>query len=497
MAKKNKKYTKRVKNLVVICTLSSLVFIVTTFAWFIGMRTVNVSTFDVSIATTDSLLLSLDGKKWDTTVSINSTNYNNTENTVYEGNANTWSDGGLIPMSSIGEMDNEVSRMKLYQKASLTKTAGGYRLMASRVDNHSTTVANANWQYNEAKGYVAFDLFVKNFSGEEYYSENNEANEEAIYLTTDSEVKVAADGVANTGIENSVRVAFAQIGRVVATTNDPATITSITCNGGESVTGICRTAQIWEPNENKHVVGAINYYNTSCKVRKGTNVLDTASYEGTCGVVNNDTAYPTYAIAKEIADGTTVDVYDGEAYNGYKTTSTGDEAYLKAYDTFTDEEKKQSGTQRSEFFTLAPNSITKIRVYIYIEGQDIDNYDLASIGKKISVAFGFTKDRFDYINDEDKEYINNVIAGDTNAPVITIAKEGLAEDKLTLTVGATFNALDDVSATDAEEGNISARVSVVNNTVDTSKAGRYIVSYIVSDWAGNYTQKDITVEVNE
>ena len=45
--------------------------------------------------------------------------------------------------------------------------------------------------------------------------------------------------------------------------------------------------------------------------------------------------------------------------------------------------------------TLAPNSITKLRVYVYIEGQDIDNYDFASIGKKISVNFGFTKERFE------------------------------------------------------------------------------------------------------
>ena len=44
--------------------------------------------------------------------------------------------------------------------------------------------------------------------------------------------------------------------------------------------------------------------------------------------------------------------------------------------------------------TLAPNSVTKVRVYVYIEGQDVDNYDFASLGKKISVAFGFTKERF-------------------------------------------------------------------------------------------------------
>ena len=51
------------------------------------------------------------------------------------------------------------------------------------------------------------------------------------------------------------------------------------------------------------------------------------------------------------------------------------------------------GVQRPPFMTLAPNSITKVRIYVYIEGQDIDNYDFASIGKRISVKFGFTKER--------------------------------------------------------------------------------------------------------
>ena len=57
--------------------------------------------------------------------------------------------------------------------------------------------------------------------------------------------------------------------------------------------------------------------------------------------------------------------------------------------------KNEKGMNRKEFMTLAPNSITKLRVYIYIEGQDIDNYDFASLGKKISVNFGFTKERFE------------------------------------------------------------------------------------------------------
>lgn len=58
--------------------------------------------------------------------------------------------------------------------------------------------------------------------------------------------------------------------------------------------------------------------------------------------------------------------------------------------------------------------------------------------------------------------------------------------------------MDGVTASDdKEEGDLTPRVQVVNNTVNTSETGTYIVSYLVSDWAGNYTQKDITVIVTD
>lgn len=498
MAKKANRRTRKIKNLVLICTFSSIMFIVTTYAWFIGMRTVNVSSFDVSIATTDSLLLSLDGKKWDTTVNINGTNYNDTS-VVYEGNANSWSKGGLIPMSTVGAMDQTSSRMKLFEKASLTMTAGGYRLMASQVDNYTNKIAGYDWQYDEAKGYVAFDLFVKNFSGQEYYVENNTKNEEAIFLTTDSEVKVAADGVADSGIENSVRVAFAQIGRVSAKTLDPATITAITCTGDANVTGICRTATIWEPNEKAHVEGAIQHYTSSCSKRTGANVFASGAYTSdACGTFADGDELPTYAIQKEITDGTLVDIYDGTEFNGY-AENIGTDDYLNDVATFTDTDKVKAGNERPEFLTLAPNSITKIRVYIYIEGQDIDNNDLASIGKKISVAFGLTKDRFDYEGEE--SYIQDVIAGDKTAPTITVTgattDEGTGITSMTITKGSAFDPKAIVSASDTDEGNITARVQVVNNTVKADTVGEYLVSYLVSDWAGNYTQLDVVVKVVE
>ena len=412
MAKKhNSKKSKRIRDLVAICSLCAILLSVSTYAWFIGMKTVNVAEFSVNIATTEGLFLSMDGENWKYTLDARNTD-------PYEGDANQWLDQpgeGLIPMSSVGDMDKASSRMKLYEKGSLTAVTGGYRLLSKQVDNH-TTLNAGGVEYEEGNGYVAFDLFIKNLSGNAYYTENNPKNEEAIYLTTNSEVKVSQNGgVEKAGIENSVRVAFAQIGRVKADTTSTENITKITCadvpaaDGQVQVTGICRDAQIWEPNDKAHVQNAINWYQKSCLTRKastdGDDVNDPNSYNAgsKCTAVENGTAYPTYAISNNIEIADNVNIYDGAAYNTYTKNTVDYETYvagnrstynLVEFPYFTDTMKNVAGKDRPQFMTLAPNSITKVRVYIWIEGQDIDNYDFASLGKKITVNFGFTKERY-------------------------------------------------------------------------------------------------------
>ena len=404
--KRNSKKNKKVRNLVLVCTLSAILLTVSTYAWFIGMKTVKVNEFEVKIATTEGLFLSMDGVDW-------SYNLDAKNAKAYTGNANQWltgKDEGLIPVSTVGDLDKTSSRMKLYEKGSLTTTKGGYRLLASRVNNYTNKVEDSA-EFIEGDGYVAFDLFVKNLSGDEYYVENNTDNEEAIYLTYDSTVTVGQGGSAESGIQNSVRVAFTQIGRVIATTSDVSKITGIDCTGDDTptsdddVTGICRNATIWEPNDTKHVQNAINWYGKSCLKRTGTaSTFAYAESENTCGTVADGTASPTYAIANPLEVGSFVDVYDGKMFNGYEdntqtyaTYAASDNkaaAKLVDYDYFTDTEKSDRGNARKQFMTLAPNSITKLRVYIYLEGQDIDNYDFAQLGKTIKVNFGFTKERF-------------------------------------------------------------------------------------------------------
>lgn len=70
-----------------------------------------------------------------------------------------------------------------------------------------------------------------------------------------------------------------------------------------------------------------------------------------------------------------------------------------------------------------------------------------------------------------------------------------AEDK-TLTVGDTFDPKSDVTATDEEDGNLTDKIEVLKNEVDTTKAGKYEVTYKVTDSKGASRTKTITVTVN-
>ena len=71
-----------------------------------------------------------------------------------------------------------------------------------------------------------------------------------------------------------------------------------------------------------------------------------------------------------------------------------------------------------------------------------------------------------------------------------------AEDK-TLIVGDSFDPMDGVTASDAEDGDLTNKIEIAENTVDTSKAGLYSVTYKVSDKDGATMQKSINVTVKE
>ena len=83
--------------------------------------------------------------------------------------------------------------------------------------------------------------------------------------------------------------------------------------------------------------------------------------------------------------------------------------------------------------------------------------------------------------------------------LINSAPEIFAKNK-NIYIGDKFDtstALEGVTATDKEDGNLTSEIKVIENNVDTTKAGIYTVKYSVSDSKGATTIKQITVIVNE
>lgn len=84
-----------------------------------------------------------------------------------------------------------------------------------------------------------------------------------------------------------------------------------------------------------------------------------------------------------------------------------------------------------------------------------------------------------------------------NASIINLVPTINANDK-TITVGDKFDPLKDVTATDKEDGDITLKSeNVIENGVDTTKAGTYKVTYKVTDSKGASTTKTIKVTVVE
>ena len=67
---------------------------------------------------------------------------------------------------------------------------------------------------------------------------------------------------------------------------------------------------------------------------------------------------------------------------------------------------------------------------------------------------------------------------------------------ITLKVGDTFDPLKNVTASDFEDGPITlTQENIIQNDVDTSKAGIYHVTYKVTDSEDVYKRQDMSVHI--
>lgn len=233
----------------------------------------------------------------------------------------------LAPVSTSGGVT--AGNLDMYYGTVVTNDDGDYVLTSTKQTDTAGTTGY----------YIAFDLFLR--------VETNTP----IYLTPTSQVAYA--GATDVGLQNAARVAFIKEG--VGSTSDTAATLQALKTG--------TTADIWEPNYDTHtgaaVQNALNNYGITTTTTGGSLL----AYNGIKAEFTKDA---NVLVQQTTTPSTT---YFGAVTPTYKTTNG-----------FTD----------AVSFTTLAQGITKYRVYMWIEGQDVDCENGAS-GTDITFTLQFTQ----------------------------------------------------------------------------------------------------------
>ena len=342
MSNKSRK-TANVKSSILILLLISVLLIASTYAWFTANKTVTISTLNVHIESANGLQISADGSSWKALLENSDIMPGGTIDTKYTGNTNQIPTE-LKPVSTIGEVAS--GKMKMFlgtvegDSDSTSPTYGQDVLTTTtQTDAHGTT-----------GNYVAFDIFLK------------VDKDTDIVLTKNSDViaTVPQSGEPDDrGLKNAARVGF-----VVAADAD------VQSAGAQlsAIQGVTpSTAYIWQLNNNYHTNAAISH--------------GISNYGYTASNLTSSTIINTYKGVK--ATGTKIGL------NANNTTVFGD--VTPQYNSPVG--NKTNGADIHVFSSGSTDvslkaGITKVRVYLWIEGQDIDCENTAS-GSNLSFDIQF------------------------------------------------------------------------------------------------------------
>ena len=348
---KNQKKKNNLKLSILLLILLLLVLIASTYAWFTANQTVTVDSVDVHIEAQNGLQISTNATDWKSLIENE-----DITTKAYAGNKNQLPTS-MEPVSTVGDIDDTTGFMKMYYgKVESDETDGFDKLTATA---EAEPVANEQ----TIPKFVSFDVFLRVNS------------DTKLKMTSGSKV-VMKDGSTDKGIKQASRVAFCIEGNTPAG-SDVATITGL--KGAKSFSDQAKTVYIWEPNANLHTAAAVAHAkdNYNITTTTGGAKSDIVTYAGIKQAFATKTLLKdTYTAGDNFStikpDYVTLANANGEMLNADGSEGT----------------KEKPAEQK--IFTLTAG-ITKVRVYMWIEGQDVDCENTAS-GTDISYNLQFTID---------------------------------------------------------------------------------------------------------
>jgi len=435
---------KPLGKLITLVAFTAIMLVSSTYAWFSAQKNITVGGLEGEVNVAEGLMVSLDAKNWAQSIDLQDPllDSGRTLDVPYAASADgtSYAAGSnnrpteLFPVSTTGVEDlNTNKEISFYNGININ----GSELYGMKKTKAHVSQATNGVSDQDYPGFYAIDLFLQN-SSKIGTGETQGTSKETLQLNTNSLVKLLTSGASElTGLQNTTRVALAMYD-TTGITNSAATVKTdassiyvtatqeqiLKAYEGKKISDIA----IWEPNASTHVDFIVTNNNT-LKLDDTLNNLYIANTPDADGIskFTGTEIVPTYALTsgslsaqqnlketedtgiKGIADiykwnitDTNSDKIDDatglsrqialqtQTEDDYSTVEGGvrNLVSIKSSGAAIYEDGTESGVVK---FDMLKNSIIKLRMYVWLEGQDVDCTNYASHGGGIHVDLGLVK----------------------------------------------------------------------------------------------------------
>ena len=405
---------KRLNALILLVAFTAILLIVATYAWFSTQRNVTLGGLEGQVNVAEGLQISLDALNWANEIDL-------TDNaSAYFAQTNTnngWTDDDMVSLvnpwkQGAGGTYTYEARTNLVPSellpasttAQSTEGIGLNDLNMYRGDVESgkklTNVAKLAAEADS--GYYAIDFFLQNSSSTEAIEGSTN---DLLRVESNSSINLNESSRESTGLQNTLRVAFAifdedsDLADTTLVNNTPtqADILQATTGDERLITDVA----IWEPNASGAQVGSSPSIETYAAhvdyIVQNNNKLTLSSTDRTSltsgtSRFDADDPVPTYALTAKSVSKEIADIYNWDTaaadnglvkQNTVQTPNTGiiadNPVQLKSV---------KDGTTN---FAIAPGKYIHMRMYVWLEGQDVDCINYASLGGGLTIDVGLSK----------------------------------------------------------------------------------------------------------
>lgn len=342
--------------LVLAFLLTIVILSTSAYAWFTSNFTVSVQPIDVQVSSGSGIQISTDAVNWKSMVTLADIQAG------YTGGVNKVPSAEMSPVSTVkaayADATTKSQGLAMYKGTIVNDVNTGVMYLDSVQELDTSTTE---------KNYIAFDLFIKLD-----YKATEAAPTQKVYFTSGTGIDTY--GAANTYIEYAGRMGF------VVNGNLPSSSSVDQLRDIKGATGV----YIYEPNYDVHTQNGLNNGRDNYGITGYT--PEGSSTEVAYTTTGNAQAVPYYGVLNHFEYDEDEDPNaSGYVPSGTRLNSTDATKFALVTPDF---QSAANNDSTFEFMDMAPG-VTKIRVYMWVEGQDIDCENTAS-GGNVEFNLGFT-----------------------------------------------------------------------------------------------------------